>query len=414
MQKKNKVIFIIFGVLIIGLVTYLSSSVELFQGRMFTSSKPLPAYDENKCYDSDGGKNYEETGIIYGKLSRSEFGNKTDVCTTRTKVKEYYCDGKFIQSKEDSCENGCSSGACKKPLVQDDNYCNQNHFKVAFLVIYENQAQLSASVFDLVNEIHDNLPAAFSYATDNLATMEVDDVEYIKDIDDFYFVSDEGESFFHTDLLTKYFYASHPDDYDFIIFGRAFDSGKTNSSTGNVNDGILGIGEDITDDQVVNQLYGSDGKLSAIVELADLINVDYFGFVKTNNVVHEIGHAWCCNVGDDASVNGGKLGIRSGVHWIYGLESGDSDTLMFAKHWESNSDGTYHYVPGDDVMKKYHPFVLYFMGLLPQGKYNNEYNVYDTSPVEGVDNWWNSESAFLIKTVSVNDIIEVEGERKCK
>lgn len=121
MQKRNKIILIALGVLVVVMIAIYSGNAELFQGRMFNSSKPLPSYDENKCYDSDGGKNYEEIGTTYGKLGRSAFGNKTDVCTTGTKVREYYCDGKFVQSEEYNCENGCSDGACEKTITNVSN-----------------------------------------------------------------------------------------------------------------------------------------------------------------------------------------------------------------------------------------------------------------------------------------------------
>lgn len=113
MPKRNKVILIVLGFLFVGGFAFTYGNAELFQGRMFNPSKPLPAYDENKCNDSDGGKNYDEAGTVYGKFSRSEFGNRTDVCVTRTKLKEYYCKEKFIQDDEYNCENGCSGGACK-------------------------------------------------------------------------------------------------------------------------------------------------------------------------------------------------------------------------------------------------------------------------------------------------------------
>lgn len=119
-----------FGILVIGGLAFYSGSAELFQGRFVKD--PLPAYDENKCYDSDGGKNYEYAGTIYGKISRSKFGNKTDVCATRTKVKEYFCDGKFIQSEEYACENGCSAGACKLGL-KSDFFKNDSEAKVILL-----------------------------------------------------------------------------------------------------------------------------------------------------------------------------------------------------------------------------------------------------------------------------------------
>ncbi len=114
MNGKAKIWFIVIGVIVVGGIALYSGGAELFQGRMFSVSKPLPAYDGNRCYESDGGKNFDEKGTIYGKISRSEFGNRTDFCTTATDVKEYYCDGKYVKNEDYSCENGCDDGACNK------------------------------------------------------------------------------------------------------------------------------------------------------------------------------------------------------------------------------------------------------------------------------------------------------------
>ena len=49
------------------------------------------------------------------------------------------------------------------------------------------------------------------------------------------------------------------------------------------------------------------------------------------------------------------------------------------------------------------------MGLLPKDEYDTKFKVYDGGI--GYDNF-NTESATLYRSISVNDIIEVEGERK--
>lgn len=114
MQKRNKIILIVLGGLAVAVVAIYSGSAELFQGRIFTNSKPLPAYNENRCYDSDGGKNYDEKGTIYGKMlvrnSKTQF---TDYCDGDTLI-EYYCEGKSVKSEEYACESGCGSEACEK------------------------------------------------------------------------------------------------------------------------------------------------------------------------------------------------------------------------------------------------------------------------------------------------------------
>lgn len=102
------------GLIVFSGIALYSGSAELFQGRMSKSSNPLPAYDENKCYDSDGGKNYDEAGTVFGKISRSKSGSKSDFCSSGTALTEYYCDGKFIKNEEYACDNGCSDGVCKK------------------------------------------------------------------------------------------------------------------------------------------------------------------------------------------------------------------------------------------------------------------------------------------------------------
>lgn len=114
MQKKNKIILIVLGALVIGGLAVCSVNAALFQGRFSKDIKP--AYDENKCYDSDGGKNYEEVGTVYGKISRSKFGDKIDFCSSEARLTEYYCDGKYVKSEEYLCENGCSSKKCKSNL----------------------------------------------------------------------------------------------------------------------------------------------------------------------------------------------------------------------------------------------------------------------------------------------------------
>lgn len=155
MNKKAKIWSIVLGLIIIFGIVLSLGPAELFQGRIFRSSKVLPAYDENKCYDSDGGKYYEEAGTIYDKLSRSEFGSKIDVCITRTRLKEYYCDREFIQSEEYVCESGCINGACKFSLrsaflkddIQAKLILDGENYDMNELAYFTNQTNLNKDVF---------------------------------------------------------------------------------------------------------------------------------------------------------------------------------------------------------------------------------------------------------------------------
>lgn len=114
-MTKHKILYIgILATLFFGVLIFYSGSTSLFQGRLTKSVKPLPAYDENRCNDSDGGKNYDEDGTVFGKISRSQSGSKSDFCSSNTQLTEYYCDGKFVKNEKYICENGCADGACKK------------------------------------------------------------------------------------------------------------------------------------------------------------------------------------------------------------------------------------------------------------------------------------------------------------
>jgi len=109
-MSRNRAILVLLVVAIVIVVFVVDWSA--LQGRFGKDVVKLPAYNEKNCYDSDGGVNFEEVGTIYGLLSRSEFGNKTDDCK-RNQLTEYYCSENWIQSEEKACEYGCEDGACK-------------------------------------------------------------------------------------------------------------------------------------------------------------------------------------------------------------------------------------------------------------------------------------------------------------
>jgi len=64
---------------------------------------------KGSCADSDGGKNY----AVQGTVSKGTTSN-TDVCTSTTVLKEYFCSGSSIKSASYTCasEYKCENGAC--------------------------------------------------------------------------------------------------------------------------------------------------------------------------------------------------------------------------------------------------------------------------------------------------------------
>ncbi|MBU0981622.1 hypothetical protein KKC94_02925, partial [Patescibacteria group bacterium] len=73
---------------------------------------------------------------------------------------------------------------------------------------------------------------------------------------------------------------------------------------------------------------------------------------------------------------------------------------------------TYRRESNPELGYKYHPFLLYFMGVLPEDEYDTEYTIYDAGGGDSPDPF-NSENATIYDTVSINDIIEVAGPRTC-
>ncbi|MBM3254621.1 MAG: hypothetical protein FJZ16_10230 [Candidatus Omnitrophica bacterium] len=289
-------------------------------------------------------------------------------------------------------------------------------------------------------------------ATRNLASIDTgDDVAIISPQGD-----DENQTY---RSIYKKFYETHDDIYDFISIFYVPPLSFNNLGSqlhGHVVQNIKGIGPGLWDN---SGNYSSQGKLKG-VNIMGSIDMYRRSEGIINGLLHETGHQWCCYVGDSFArgEGGAKLEIIwQDIHFYSGLhtpnEEGDA---LNAIHWVSNNDGTYRYggrtgtghpegkppsqpilmlpVLGmfmsnninqyeatdndntnefevtDIVTSGYHPFILYFMGLLPEDEYDTKYQIFDAG---GIDGMWNLERALLYKEVSVRDIIEVAGERTC-
>jgi hypothetical protein len=61
------------------------------------------------CTDSDGGKDYYNSGIV-----DSIQGSNSDNCITKNTLLEYFCDGESFSAITYDCLYGCESGACSR------------------------------------------------------------------------------------------------------------------------------------------------------------------------------------------------------------------------------------------------------------------------------------------------------------
>ncbi len=265
------------------------------------------------------------------------------------------------------------------------------------------------SIKDL-NLIKSEFAKDFSYATNGLAKMDTSYPTQIIEI---------KETDAHNMIENiKKFYETNPDIFDFIsIYG---DNGINPTIAGgdhlSIQNNVNGIGTGIFDD---TSYFGSSGKLKGVNSMHDLSKMEYTLNNKFNwnkGLLHETGHLWCCDVGDNfvGKNSGEKLEIiQQGIHFYRGLESPyETGTPMNSDYWVSNGDGTYHRANDLNKVLKYHPFQLYFMGLLHKSEYGTKFKIYNAGGADsGKD--FNSNKATFYKEVSVNDIIAVEGERTC-
>ncbi len=284
--------------------------------------------------------------------------------------------------------------------------CEKESYKMGFILLVNDYSQATPERLNKLSAIKNGFSKSFYEATGNRARMDTGD--------DIHILITNGSNFIMSEV-TKSFSKENDDVYDFLSVYSAFPQPDAlGQSYGDAFQNIKGIGRPLLDN---SDYYGSKGKLRGITSMLSIDNYDtsdpiQFGFA-INGLLHETGHQWCCYVGDNFArgEGGARLEIiQQGIHFYRGLQSPHGTTTpMNSDYWVPNNDGTFRreYTPS---VEKYHPFQLYFMGLLPEEEYDTKFAVYDAGIV-GKD--FNDQNATFYKTVSVRDIIELEGERSC-
>ncbi|MFB6076207.1 MAG: hypothetical protein ABEK17_03630 [Candidatus Aenigmatarchaeota archaeon] len=106
------------------------------------NGKCIEGENTTRCYDSDGGQNYYEKGIIlYGVdnsqgnadvcINKNEDGSWGEVSLEAPYLVEYSCPNSTNHGKDIyKCPNGCRNGACikynNKPRISCPSYCTSN------------------------------------------------------------------------------------------------------------------------------------------------------------------------------------------------------------------------------------------------------------------------------------------------
>lgn len=297
--------------------------------------------------------------------------------------------------------------ALPKQWVHSDHACNQNSFRMAFILLTNPGTSPSNNQLTFLNQVKNNFENDFNEATYGLARMKVDPL----------FIIEKTSAMFEEGLpveteITKKFYETHPDNFDFISIYTTFEIGAAGKQWHNtIKNTIQGIGMEPSDNAA---LYGSKGRLRGTNMMRNIPeNPSDARVSQSYALLHETGHQWCCYAGTSfTGQHTGQLEITEGTgHYVRGLNSpypyGDPNN---SDHWQPNGDGTYSRssIPAGALVH-YHPFTLYFMGLLPKDAYDIKYQIFNS----GLPPNFNFTTATLYSDISVTDIINALGPRTC-
>lgn len=112
MKKRNLAILIISALIVISLMFILYPKFTGLTGNVINSEKFT-------CSDSDGGKSFSVKGVV----KQGDVVKGTDICTSETRLKEYYCLSETSTNVYYyECPYKCVEGAC----VEKTSEINQN------------------------------------------------------------------------------------------------------------------------------------------------------------------------------------------------------------------------------------------------------------------------------------------------
>ena len=291
--------------------------------------------------------------------------------------------------------------------------CTLNKFKFAFILLGRTQADITSSNIDKLNKVKGDFATAFSQATNSLAIADVS-FPVFTIVDDGTLMNTGKTEFDRRKVINKFF-ETHDDVFDFLVAFPAFvpsEGTSVNEDYTSTRYDTYGIGMD----DVVRANFQFSKHLLGLAYIPRLttVNEDINPYA-VNGILHEIGHQWCCYVGDNFArgQNGAKLEIiQQDIHYYNGLQSSsDTGDPLGSNNWVANGDGTYRRENKVGNLR-YNSFTLYFMGLLTKDDYDfsKKFPVYDAGII-GID--FNDQTARPYKQVSINDIIAVEGQRVC-
>jgi len=213
--------------------------------------------------------------------------------------------------------------------------------------------------------------------------------------------------------IAKEFFRTHKDEYDFITIFTNFDVTMRPDAIAfynHIKNDVGGIGQQIYDNSA---LYGSNGKLQGTIDMGNLLKLtttplDPHYDITVDTMMHETLHRWSAFV-KFRDWNGGTSDALLGsdkAHWSFLFDSGGS--TLYGNKWRDNGNGTF---TSTAVRKYYSSQDLYLMGMLDKSKVPPTLLIDNPAIDPTQPSELGATISGIARTVTVDDIIAVEGER---
>jgi len=224
-------------------------------------------------------------------------------------------------------------------------------------------------------------------------------------------------------LVSRLFYSTHTDVYDYLILFTDFDVSLDDAFAFEitVRNDVRGLGDMLAggdgDDLFDNtSSFGSAGRLQSFMNMGEVSRYPtdpYQPMLRTNSAMallaHEAGHRWLAFV---RFMDGGEpssllLG-RQLAHWSFLLDSDAS--FMEGNEWRDNADGSFTTVAATE---RYSPLDLYLMGVVPPEDVPPFFVITDPDPPldPGLAPTLDVTVSGGAKWVTLDDVVAAEGPR---
>lgn len=288
--------------------------------------------------------------------------------------------------------------------------CENKNLKVAFIFLTHGDKDLEE--LEKIQLIKDKLPEFFSWALDNLASVDVSYPLVRLEIDRF-LTDDQNEILLNEVAFS--FYDSNPDVFDFLIIYNNFKKNeKATAFYTPVSNWISGDNKILLDR---SENFGSLGKLKGIINMG---NINKYSLGKQegldmaeNYLLHEMLHHFSGAISfidENNERNWALLREKDLNHWS---DYVDFISPLGGLGWQDNKDGTFTSKVSlleDTSRKKFSELDLYLLGLLPARAVKpimylepREKGLLSSTTIEATG-----------KYVTIDQIIAAHGEWRCK